>query len=222
MSYKLAAIAVLSGAAFLPTLAYADGFYISGKIGASSLGHTIERAESTAGLPVADSNGVTSVEETALSAGVGLGYIHDLNDQFFIGAEGFYNREDASTKNINGVLVTEIDLDATYGGRFIAGVRPTDRLSLYAHAGATVLDYDVNNSYTFAPPKASRSDTEVGFSYGAGADYKITDKISTFIEYTQIADVDFDGIPEVAGGTGRVNGNELDLSSVSMGLKYAF
>lgn len=222
MNVKKTSLFVISSMALLPSLALANGFYFTGKLGASSLDHTIERRASTPGLPVADSSGVTSSEETDAAFGLGVGYTFDISEQFYASIEGFYNAETAETTNINGVLVTDIDLDATYGARLIGGVNATDKLSVYAHAGATVLDYDINNSYTFAPPRKSRSETDVGFSYGVGADYKLTDKISTFVEYTQITDVDFNGIPEVAGGTGRINDNELDLSSISLGLKYYF
>lgn len=222
MNIKKITLFVLSGLAAMPTLATADGFYLTGKLGASSLEHTIERRESTAGLPVADSSGVTTDKETDAAFGLGVGYKFDISKQFYASIEGFYNAETAETTNINGVLVTDIDLEASYGARVIGGINATDKFSIYAHAGATALEYDINNSYTFAPPTKSRSETDVGFSYGVGADYQLTDKIATFVEYTQMTDVDFNGIPEVAGGTGRVNDNELDLSSISLGMKYYF
>jgi len=201
-----------------------NGFYLSGKIGASTLGHAIERnTGGFMGLPVPDVGSVTSVENTDLTGGVAIGYQRNIfNDRLYLGLEGFFNFEDGSTRNINGVLVTDIDLNYTYGGRLIGGVNVTKSFSVYVHGGVTVLDYDVRNSYTFAPPVRTRSSTDTAFSYGLAADYKLTDDVSVFAEYTQIADVNFDGIPEVAGGTNRVNPNELDLRSVSLGLKYSF
>jgi len=200
-----------------------SNFYLSGKIGASTLGHSIERNTAGFVLPVPDVGVVSSVENTDLSGGVAIGYQRNIfNDQLFLGLEGFFNFEDSSTRNINGVLITDIDLNYTYGGRLIGGVNVTKDFSLYVHGGVTVLDFDIRNAYTFAPPVRTRSSTETAFSYGLGGDYKLTDGISVFAEFTQIADVDFGGIPEVAGGTNRVNPNELDLRSVSLGLKYSF
>ena len=198
------------------------GLYVSAKVGASTLDHSIFRLESTPGLPVADSTGVFSTDSTDVSFGGAIGYEHYLGDgQTFLGIEGFYNFENASTRNVAGVLVTDVDLEASYGARIIAGFKTADRVSIYAHGGVTWLDYEVGNSYTFAPPVTSRSDTEVGFSYGVGVGYDFSEKATAFLEYTQITDVEFDGIPEVAGGTGRINRNELDLQSISFGIKYS-
>jgi len=215
--YLLPSILILSAGT-----AQADGLYISGKVGASTLGHTIERNIGTTTLPVQDTSGVSSVTETGVSLGIGVGYTFDINEMLFVGGEAFYNYENASTRNINSVLVTDIDLEHTYGGRFIAGAHVTDKFSLYAHAGATVLDFDINNSYTFAPPVREASSHEVAFSYGLGADYKLDDNVSVFAEFTQIKDVGFTPIPEVAGGTGRINPNDLDLGRISLGVKYSF
>jgi opacity protein-like surface antigen len=202
--------------------ANADGLYISGKIGNSTLGHTIERNASTAGLPVTDSHGVTNTEETDVSLGLSLGYKHHISDKIFLGLEGFYNYETAESRNINGVLVTDIELNSTYGSRLLFGSDITDKFSLYVHGGATILDFDVNNSYTFAPPKKSGSEREVAFSYGVGAAYTLHNNFDIFVDYTQINDVGFSGLPEVAGGTGRVSPNEIDLGTLSIGLTYNF
>ncbi len=216
-------LAVLSVSALATTTAMAEGgLYVTGKTNTTTLEHSVTRSAATEGLPVADSNGSTFVDETDFGAGLGIGYEIGLTEDFFVAVEGFYNYESASTRNVNGVLVTDVDLNATYGGRVLSGAHITDKFSIYSHGGFTVLDYDVNNSYTFAPPTTSRSDTETGFSYGVGMDYKFTDRLSTFTEFTQISDVEFDGIPEVAGGTGTVNPNDLNTTSLSFGLKYRF
>jgi opacity protein-like surface antigen len=201
-----------------------SGFYVSGKLSATTFDHTINRnTGGFAGLPVPDTSGVTTAETTDFSGGLALGYKHSFGQgQYFIGAEGFYNFENASTRNINGVLVTDIDLDASYGGRVLLGVNATDKLSIYGHGGVTVLDFDVRNSYTFAPPVRTASETEATFSFGVGAGYAVTDRIGVFIEYTQTTDADFDGLPEVAGGTNRVNPNDVSLSAFSIGAKYSF
>lgn len=203
---------------------FAGEFYVSGKISASTFDHTIDRdTEGFAGLPIPDTSGTTTADSTDFAGGVALGYQQNFGqDRFFAGIEGFYNFETGSSENINGVLITEIDLDASFGARVLAGVNATDRLSLYAHGGLTFLDFDVRNSYTFAPPVTNASETEETFSFGFGASYKVSDHISVFGEYTRTTDADFDGIPEVAGGTGRINPNDVNLDAFSLGLKYAF
>ncbi len=227
---KMSLIKYLSGAAIAActmagSSAYAGGeFYVAGKLSGTSFDHTITRnTGGFAGLPVPDSSGVTTADSTDLSGGLALGYKHSFAEKrYFVAAEGFYNLENSSTTNINGVLVTNVDLDASYGGRLLAGVNATDRLSLYVHGGVTVLDFDVRNSYTFAPPVRTSSESEATFSFGVGAGYAITDNIGVFVEYTQTTEADFDGLPEVAGGTGRVNPNDLSLDAISIGAKYSF
>ena len=106
---------------------------------ATTLDHTIQRDTGGFALPVPDMSGTTIADTTDFSGGLAAGYIQNFaGDQFFVGAEAFYNFETAETKNINGVLVTEIDLNSTYGGRLLAGANATDKLSLYAHGGVTV------------------------------------------------------------------------------------
>lgn len=205
------------------TAAFAEGIYVSGKISASTFGHSIERNTGGVMLPVPDTGGVTTVEETEFSGGIGVGYLKNFSDnKLFVGIEGYYDFEDASTRNINGVLITDLNLNATYGVRGMLGVHATEMLSLYVHGGLAVLDFDIRNSYTFAPPVREGSATESAFSYGVGASYKINHSISLFTEYTQITDVNFTAIPEVAGGTNRVNPNDVDLRKISLGLRYNF
>lgn len=203
--------------------AQADGFYISSNISATTSGHTLERNGSTPGLPVPDTAGVGFSETTDFSGGLALGYERNIgNGPFFLGAEAFYNFEDASSRNIVGVLATDVSLNASYGARILAGVEVAPKLSLYGHVGYTTLDFDLRNSYTFAPPVRTDSRREGAVSFGAGARYAVNDQFSVFTEFTQVADVSFDGIPEVAGGTGRVNPNRISLNKVSFGVKYDF
>lgn len=215
--------ATLVAGATMSSASVAGEFYVAGKISASTFDHTIDRNTEGFVLPVPDSGSTSTADSTDFAGGVALGYQQNFGqDRFFAGVEGFYNFETGSSENINGVLVTEIDLDASFGARVLAGVNATDRLSLYAHGGLTFLDFDVRNSYTFAPPVRNASETEETFSFGFGASYKVSDHISVFGEYTQTTDADFDGIPEVAGDTGRVNPNDINLNAFSLGLKYAF
>lgn len=118
--------------------------------------------------------------------------------------------------------MTDVDLNSSYGARAIGGANINESFLLYAHAGLTALDFDVRNSYTFAPPVTNASYSETGASFGFGANYKISNSPSIFAEYTKVVGVDFDGIPEIAGGTGRVNPNTLSLNSASLGIKFVF
>lgn len=203
--------------------AQAEGLYISGSLGATNLGHTIERRQATPGLPVPDNAAFARREATELSFGVALGYEHQLpNNPFFIGGEAFYNFETGNQRNVAGVLVTNIGLEASYGARVIGGFDVTDKFAFYGHLGYTQLEFDVVNSYTFAPPVRAASLSEGGISFGLGARYDVSEKISIFTDYTRIPDVNFAGLPEVAGGTGRVNPNSLDIDRISIGMRFTF
>ena len=63
-----------------------DGLYVSGKIGSSSLNHTIERNIGDTTLPVQDTSGVTTANDAGVSFGGAIGYTYDLTDSFFVGA----------------------------------------------------------------------------------------------------------------------------------------
>ena len=67
----LAVTSVFAGNAALA----ADGLYVSGQIGSSKLGHTIERNTGGLALPVPDTSGTTFVEETEAEIGVAIGYL---------------------------------------------------------------------------------------------------------------------------------------------------
>lgn len=200
----------------------ADGIYVSGKISSLTFGHEIER-NTEAALGEVNNSGVTRVEDSDVSGGIALGYEQTIGDgTLYWGAEAYYDAHNGESRNINNVLVTEVALDATYGARVILGANVSDRVRLYTHAGVAQVAFDVTNSYTFAPPVTEESFEETGFTFGVGASVAITEQVAFFTEYTQLTGVDFDGIPEVAGGTGRVNDNQLDLSSLAIGVKYSF
>ena len=202
--------------------ASADGLYVSGKVSSLTFGHEIERnTEAALGAP--DNSAVTRTEETDISGGIALGYEQTIGDgTLYWGVEGYYDAHNGESRNINNVLVTEVALDATYGARVILGANVSDKVRLYTHAGVAQVEFDVTNSYTFAPPVTEESFDETGFTFGVGASVAINDQVALFTEYTQLTGVDFDGIGEVAGGTGRVNDNTLDLSSLAIGVKYSF
>jgi opacity protein-like surface antigen len=55
-----------------------------------------------------------------------------------------------------------------------------------------------------------------------GAAYDVSNNVALFVDYTTANDIDFGGIPEVADGTNRIDPNEIDLNTLSFGLKYSF
>lgn len=219
--YLIVAVA-LSAFAYQP--AQAGEVYIVGSAGVTESTHSIERnlGENPPVLPSPDAGGVTSVDEDGASFSIGAGYRTKIpGSPVFVGVEGFYTFEDIESRNINGVLITDVDVDGQYGGRVLLGYDVNDRLKLYAHGGVSWIDFDLANSYTFADPVTSRSETEAAFAYGAGAEVEVIDNVGVFVEYTRTTEVGFDGIPEVAGNTGRVNANDLSLDRIALGFRWA-
>ncbi|MDO6514062.1 MULTISPECIES: outer membrane protein [unclassified Neptuniibacter] len=195
----------------------ADGFYVGGQLQSSTFGHSIERNTGSATSP-----SITSfAEETDVAVGVHLGYKLHLTDDAFVVAEAFYNDENAETTNINNMLQTQLELNSSYGINFKAGVDVTSKFSVYGIAGATVLDFDIHNSYPFAPPMRSGDASEVGLSLGAGFEYQVDKQWSVKGEYIQINDLSFDPLPEVAV-PGKLNPNEVDFDSLKLSVSYAF
>ena len=222
---KASTLIAVSIVALLSTPAQADEVYVYGSVGVTGSTHTIERntGANPPALPVPDVGSTSTVEDTGSSFQLAAGYQFDIpNSRTFIGLEGFYSAEDVDTRNINGVLITDVDVDARYGGRALFGVDVTDKWAFYSHGGIHVTEYDVTNSYTFAPPVTERSDRETAFGYGVGVKYKLSDNISVVTDYTRLSDIDFDGIPEVAGGTERINPNRLSFDRYSTGLRISF
>lgn len=218
MKYFLPAIFALIAAQG----AAADGIYLKGAVSSSTIGHQIERDTQGTALPVPDVGSTSRVQTDDLGAGIALGYQGRINGDFFWGAEAFYSHESAESRNINGVLSTQIDHKATYGARALLGANVTDKFAIYGHLGVAQVDFDLRNSYTFADPVKTGSFDETGIIFGFGTEYAVTDRVAIFADYSRIADVEFDGLPEVAGGTNRVNPNSLDFDKISVGAKFTF
>ena len=195
----------------------ADGFYVGGKVQSSTFGHELQRNTGD----VTNPSITTFAEESDIAGGVFLGYKTHLTDDAFVSAEVFYNAENAETTNINNMLQTQLELESTYGINLKAGVDVTDKFSVYGIAGATWLDFDIHNSYPFAPPMTSGDASEAGLSLGAGFEYQVSAEWSVKGEYVQISDVSFDPIPEVAI-PGKINPNEVDYDSLSIAISYSF
>lgn len=209
-----AAVTFLVGAS--PTMA-GEGWYIGANIGQSTLSHSIERNTGEASNP-----SITSLaEESDVAMGLSLGYKIKTSEDTFVAIEGFYSKESAETRNINNMLQTELELNSSYGVNLKAGVEVTPKFSVYALVGATSLDFDIHNSYPFAPPMRSGDADEVGFAIGFGAEYSINKNWSANVEYSRVNDVDFTPLPEVAV-PGKINPNEIDFDSFKFGVNYSF
>lgn len=222
MFTKLNALAGLS-LSLIASTASADGFYVSGSLISTTQEHGIERDIGTSDFGFPDASGSSFTSTTDLSGGIALGYDQHIGQSdFYWGVEAFYIAESGESRNINGALKTDIELDSSYGARILGGADVTDKFSVYAHLGVTQTDFDVSNAYTIGAPTTNASFDETAFSYGVGAEYAIDSQLSIFAEYTRVDGLDFDGIPEVAGGTGRVNPNSFDLGRTAIGVKFSF
>lgn len=193
-----------------------DGFYVSGSITATDLNHNINR---NTGLM--DSASVSSsVSDTNVGLRLGAGYKTHLSDKVFVAVEGFYAFENAETESLNGMLVSRLELDASYGADLRLGYDITEEFSLYALAGVTALDFDNNTAYTFAPPMQELSATETGFTYGIGGELQMTDRMSIIAEYRLTKDVDFTPNPDRVGEL--VNENLIDHGALRVGVNFSF
>lgn len=217
-------LSLAASAAFIAIPANAQEVYVQGAIGQTENTHTFSRdlGANPPMLPVQDASGTSTVSDTGTSFQLGAGVRGNVSGPLFIGAEAYYSFENAETHNVNGVMVTDLDLKATYGIKGKLGVDATDNFSVAAHGGITWAKYDVTNGYTFAPPMTQASNTDSGFAYGVSASYRFDNNISLFMDYTKVSQIEFDGIPEVAGGTGRVNPNSISPSTFATGLRYSF
>ena len=208
-----AALAILSA----QTAHANDGFYLNSNITNSTFSHTIQRDTGTNETPSI----TTRTEETDYGIGINLGYKFHVIDSVYLAGEVFYTDQDIQTKNINNLLITELTLNNTYGIKGKLGFDINDKFSVYAAIGQTTLDFDINNSYPFAPPLTDDSADVDEITIGVGAEFMVTDNWGVTVEYAQLNDVSFDPIPEVAV-PGKINDNEVDLTSLTFGLTYRF
>lgn len=213
---KLVSLLTL-GIAVTATAHGKDGFSIGSVVSNGTFGHTIERNTGSDTSP-----SLTSfTEETDYGFGLTAGYQFHLNDDIFLGADVFYQEQNAETRNINNLLITELTLNESYGIKFKLGVDVTEKFSVYGIVGQTTLDFDINNSYPFAPPVRDGNTDVDEVTFGIGAEYAIADNWSFVAEFNQLNDVSFDPLPEVAV-PGKINDNEVDFSALSFGLNYNF
>ncbi|WP_257295590.1 porin family protein [Endozoicomonas sp. YOMI1] len=217
-AHKIRQLMVLLGSAAVSTWVMAkDGFYLTGFINNSTLEHTIQRDSGSMSTPSI----TTQDDETGLGYGLAVGYKMHVDENLFVTLEGFYNKEDVRTRNLNNLLQTEVELDSTYGANVKLGFDVAEFFSMYGFIGATRVSFDLANSYPFAPPMRQGSRDETELSYGFGMAYDLSDQLSVIGEYTAINDLDFKPLPEVAV-PGKINPNDLNLNSLKVGLSYSF
>jgi len=215
---KIAALTVISSIVLATNVQAQDGFSIGVNTSNGTFSHTIERNTGTPEIPSI----TTRTEETDFGYGINVGYQLRLSDNFYFAGEAFYQGQDIETRNINNILITELTLNSSYGIKLKSGIYVNEQLSIYGFSGVTTLDFDINNSYTFAPPTTQSSADVDEFTVGVGIEYAISDHWSVTAEYSQLNDVSFDPIPEVAFDSGKINNNEVDYSSISFGINYTF
>jgi opacity protein-like surface antigen len=193
-----------------------DGFYVSGSVTATELGHNINR--NTGQM---DSPSISSFSsETDIGLRLGLGYKRHVSKDVFLAVEGFYSWENAQTESLNGMLRSTLDLEASYGADARIGYDVSDKFAVYGLAGVTFLDFDNDTGYTFAPPMQQLSETEAGFTYGFGAELQVTDRYSIIGEYRITNDVSFTPNPDVVGGF--INDNQIDHNALRLGVNFSF
>ena len=215
----LSAIALSLG---LTAPAYANGFSVFG--GISSTTQEFNHSRNTgSNLPNVGAGGgpsnTVSDQDTGIGFFGGVGYKQEFSNEFFGRVDAFYSTEDANTTIINNVLINEVDLNATYGADIKLGLDVTDKFSVYGLSGLTAYDFDSQISYTFAPPMDAVSETEWAFTYGAGVEIALSDRLSSFGEVRISNDVDF-ATPVDRGGI--TSQNELDYTVIRSGIRFSF
>lgn len=218
-----AALLIAIGSLGISSASFAqDGLYVSGGLNNTTIEQGLTRNTGSNGPTTGPADGPSlssSDRDTSASVFLGLGYRWDLENDYFTAIEVFYADETAETTNINNVLISNVELDSSYGIDFRAGLDVTDRFGVYGLIGATNYRFDSNLAYTFAPPTDFVEQDEWALVYGAGAEIALTNRITGFGEYRISTDVDFD-TPRDKGGI--VSENELDFAGLRTGIRYRF
>lgn len=209
----LTAILLSSAAIALPTAALAadaekNGWYAGIVTGYSYTDLDIE-AGPVGGAP-------NQYDQSNLSSGefgfVG-GYEHDFANNFFLGGEveglvGFGEKRD--------LLPAAVDISKTtsFGLYVKPGYRIDERWSGFLTLGFQWVGYELRN-----PGVYEKNDTEVGYLYGFGVDYKLDQDVSLALEYNRVQpkDVKYEYVP---GAVDSRFDPELDI--VKLALKYHF
>ena len=212
-------------AATVPVAMADNGFYVSAGVNATTVEQSLSRNTGT-NLPTSPDTGAanggsfsTIDQDTGVGAFISGGYRFEFLDDAFVEAEVFYADETAETENLNSLIISEVELKNSYGLDLHIGKQVTDTFGVYGLMGVAQYEFDVDQSYPFAPPTAFVSAEETAFVYGAGVDIALTDHISTFGEVRLTNDLEYD-TPIDQGGVRSIN--ELDLNVIRTGIRYRF
>ena len=217
--------AVVVAALTVPVAMADNGFYVSAGVNSTTVEQSLSRNTGT-NVPISPDTGAanggsfsTFDQDTGASAFVSVGYRFEFLSDSFLEAEAFYADETAETQNLNSLIISEVELQNSFGLDVHLGKQVTDTVGIYGLMGVAQYEFDVNQSYPFAPPTAFVSAEETAFVYGAGVEISLTDHISTFGEVKLTTDLDYD-TPVDQGGVRSIN--ELDLNVIRTGIRYRF
>lgn len=122
----------------------------------------------------------------------------------FEGRIGFGLSDDdvSETVPIFGDISAELDIDTILGIYLVGQANTGGAVSVYGIIGFTVVDYTIDVDLGILGSE-SDSDDESDLSYGFGANFDVSDKVSLNIEYMQYLDKD-----------------DIDASAISVGLLF--
>lgn len=149
--------------------------------------------------------------------GIQAGYNWQI-DKFIYGLETDIQAAGIESKFIDSDF-TEVSTKIDWFGttRVRLGYTPVDRFMIYATGGLAYgkIKYEMWNG------NVSASDTRVGYTVGAGAEYAITQNISLRTEYlyTDLGKLKFDNVGTKNSTSGEV---KLPFHTVRIGVNYKF
>ena len=145
-------------------------------------------------------------KDTGFIGGGVIRYNYQI-DQFVFGVEGDLNYVGGDATS--GTAEAELDFLSTLTAR--AGYTPIDRLLTYVEGGLAIGRTDA------ALAGVSDRDTSLGYVVGAGAEYALTDKWLTGVEYNYV-DLGSNSNNLGVGNTA----SDFDTHQVKFNLKYKF
>lgn len=167
-----------------------------------------------------------SLEPEGFVGGMHLGANYQLASRFVVGLEAdlLYNSLDDDTVGIAGsagaALGMGVEGDVKWSGsaRVRAGYA-IDRILPFVTAGVAAAEYEVSLFPTDTPQfRATRENTYVGWTVGAGIEYALTDNWLGRIEYRYS---DFGSEP-FDPGMEEANDVDLKTQDIRVGLSYKF
>lgn len=165
------------------------GAYVGGTVGAQA---------GKKGLP-----GFSDFKNGAFNGGVYLGYNHQLDNNWIVGVEGDGNLFKKSKD--------ESSLKYTSSARIRAGYA-LDRFLPYVDAGVALGKLSVRDG-----EEKPESHTHLGYTFGGGVEYAVTDNVTTRLSYHYLSlknrDYDFAGTTTPVGYQGH---------NVGLGVSFKF